>query len=70
MFDNATISVPCPGCGHKSEKSLGWLNANDHFLCQGCGRNIQLNTEELRAALKSADKSLADFTRSLIKLGK
>lgn len=69
MFDSATISVPCPGCGEKTDKTISWLKANRHFRCNGCGRDVALDTEELRSGLKAAEKSLADLKRSIEKLG-
>jgi len=36
MNEDATVPIPCPTCGEKTEKSLGWLKTNDHFTC-GCG---------------------------------
>lgn len=70
MFDSATISVPCPSCGYKSEKSIGWLKSNDHLRCAGCGKDIALDADELRSGLKSVEDSLADIKRSVQKLGK
>lgn len=70
MFDNATISIPCPSCGKESQKTIGWLKAHDHFTCTACDQTITLEKEQLLSGLKSAEKSLADFRRSLGKLGK
>lgn len=70
MFDDAAISIPCPGCGEKTEKTIGWLKTHNHFACPACQKIITLEKEKLLSGLKSAEKSIADFQRSIAKLGK
>ena len=70
MFESAEIRVPCPGCGHKSVKSLAWLKANDQFICDGCGKSVTLDREQFRAGLDKVDQSIAKFRASLRNFGK
>ncbi len=53
MNEDATVPIPCPACGQKTEKSLGWLKANDHFTC-GCGTTVNVNGEEFVGKIESA----------------
>lgn len=64
MFEDATIDIPCPGCGHKHRKTLGWIQANDHIACV-CGASIELEKSGLTRGLDEVEKSLSDFKRNL-----
>lgn len=64
-FDAFEIDVPCPACGHKTKKSLRWLNANREMDCAGCGATVGLDNEELRAGIQRANKALDEFRRKL-----
>ncbi|WP_411906297.1 hypothetical protein [Rhizobium mayense] len=70
MFDNKSISIPCPGCGQKTSKTIAWIKANDNFICDGCGRPITIKAEELLSGLEEAKKAIADFKRNLRGIGK
>jgi hypothetical protein len=70
MFDDATISIPCPSCGEQTEQTIGWLKTHDHLACPACQKIITLEKEELLSGLKRAEKSLAEFQRRISKLGK
>ncbi len=65
MFEDATINIPCPGCGQKNPKRIGELGAHDHIVCVGCGRDIEIDATKLLAGVKKADKTMADFRRTL-----
>ncbi len=70
ILDSAEIGVPCPGCGHETKKSVGWLRSHDELVCSGCGETIRLDDEGFRAGLDSADKAMGDFKRNLARLNK
>lgn len=69
-LDKAKLSIPCPGCGHKNEKSIAWIKAHDHFVCGGCGKDVEIDKANLVAGLEKSEKALADFKRTLGRLGK
>ncbi len=60
-----TLVIKCPECRKKTKKKLKLLRAGSEVKCL-CGYIIQVSGNEL----KSAQKSLDDFKRSLEKLGK
>lgn len=71
IFDDAKVTVTCPGCGHETEKTISWLKANDKMVCEGCGNPVSIeNNEALRESLKGVDKSLAEFRRKLSRFNK
>ena len=41
FLDNQSIEIPCPDCGHKTAKTVGWIKANKKFICR-CGAQINL----------------------------
>ena len=68
-FDNAEIGIDCPNCGHHFEKSIGRLKREGDFPCPaGCGAVFE--TDQIAADVKAAEKQLADFQRTVGKLGK
>jgi hypothetical protein len=69
MFDNQTISIPCPECGHKTRKSIRWIRAHDEFTCQ-CGVVIRLERDKLLAGLEKAEGAIANLKRRLRNFGK
>lgn len=70
MFDTQNLNIPCPQCGQKVEKSVGWIKANDSYVCPGCSGLVSLDKQGLIAGLNSADKALDAFRKSIRKLGK
>ncbi len=53
LEDDARISIPCPACGHKSEKTVRWLK-------QSLTRrdyNVVMDDQLLRHALLGAPRS-------------
>jgi hypothetical protein len=55
LDEDATIPLPCPKCGHTTDKSIGWLEANNNFVCCGCGETIPLEDGELLRALSNLE---------------
>lgn len=64
MIDNAQeIALPCPGCGHKTLKSVEWLRRKPaSYVCVGCGKTVQLDgVESFADALDSIDDDIDDL---------
>ncbi|MEN6302450.1 MAG: hypothetical protein ABFC96_03150 [Thermoguttaceae bacterium] len=70
FFDNQTIQIPCPECGHEITETIGRLKNDPDLPCPGCGITIKINAEKFREGFKGAEDALANFERSLGKLGK
>ncbi len=70
MFDKRALDIPCPQCGHKTQKSVAWLRDNSDFTCVGCGRDIHLEADQFRSGIKRAESQIAAMLRNLGKIGK
>ncbi|WP_051052578.1 hypothetical protein [Bradyrhizobium liaoningense] len=72
LFDSQSIDIPCPGCGHKTKKTIAWIRAHHRYTCAGfgCGKDIVLERDKLLAGIDKASRSLDKFKRSLSRLGK
>jgi hypothetical protein len=44
--DSTKIEIPCK-CGRNTQKTIGWIKANNEFVC-GCGNHIDLRTAAFR----------------------
>lgn len=70
ILGNGAISIDCPGCGHKTEKTIAWIKANKEFTCVGCGRPVAVHADDLLAKLKEAEDRIAQFRSRLGSFGK
>lgn len=69
-FDSASIELTCPNCGHKFSERLGQLKMEPTLTCAGCGGTIAIDAKNLNAGLEQADKTIADFRKTISSLGK
>jgi hypothetical protein len=65
ILDRNPIELTCPQCGHKHQKTIGWLKANDNFACV-CGINIVLDTDEFVKSLREIDDALDRIPRNIV----
>ena len=70
MFEKAEIGVPCPECGHETNKTIAWLKSHNEMTCGGCGKTVAVDSKGLLAGLQKADDALAKFRKSLRGFGK
>ena len=70
IFDQGKVAIPCPNCGHKTEKTVQWLKARNKFTCAECSRIVEVDRDQFLAEIKRADQALAEFRESLGKFGK
>jgi hypothetical protein len=54
LDDSAVVPIPCPGCGHVNNKSVGWLKSIDDFVCAGC-RKVTIETAEMAKGLRATE---------------
>jgi hypothetical protein len=64
FLDDQTVEIPCPGCGEKAAKTIGWLKNHSHYSC-GCGANITLESEQFRSGLAEAERSFTELERTI-----
>ena len=70
FLDEQKIAIPCPGCGKKNEKSIGWVKANDQMTCSGCGRTVHLERDQLLAGVKGAEDQIAQLRKTIANANK
>ena len=69
FLDNQVIDFPCPKCGRKHPKTVGWLKANRQLVCS-CGANITIDNSDFVAGVAGVDKAMDDLKRQLKNFGK
>lgn len=57
FLDNAPFTFSCPKCGHKIEKTVGWIESNRHYTCT-CGQRIDFDTDEFRQSEANVERAL------------
>jgi hypothetical protein len=63
--DAQEISFSCPNCGHELKKPVGWLTANDHVVCPGCGGEITLKTDEFAEKLREVENAINSIPKNI-----
>jgi transcription elongation factor Elf1 len=69
-LDGAEIGIPCPGCGHNTKKSIGWLKTQNQLTCGGCGKVIELESSNFRQGMREVDASIKKLTDTFKKFGR
>ena len=63
LFDKATLDLPCPNCGNRTEKEIEWLKQNTEFTCPSCNSVVSLNSDQFREELRKAEKAIEDLKK-------
>lgn len=58
--DQATLGIPCPECGHKTEVLINKLIAEKALVCGGCHKRIELKGDGL-AQIEALKKTIQSF---------
>lgn len=69
LLDNSMVGINCPECGHKTNKSIGWVKNNKGFTC-ACGTNILLEDSAFKTKIDELDRSFTEFQNALKNLTK
>lgn len=64
VLDDEPVEIPCPKCGAKHQKTIGWLNVNDRFACS-CGVTITLDKQEW-GELRKIDDELGRIPKNVV----
>jgi transposase-like protein len=64
-LDRHSFDVACPGCKIKNPKTLGWLKAHNQFICEGCGKNIDIDKSRFTAGVDQLDKAFRNLTKTI-----
>jgi predicted RNA-binding Zn-ribbon protein involved in translation (DUF1610 family) len=68
-LSQVTLDFPCPHCGHKFHKTIGWAESHSYVACPSCGRNIHFNASDLRNAFQIARDAITKFQRRIRDFG-
>ena len=65
MFEDETVDIACPKCGHKNPILVREFeqNAQAHFACAGCRVGIKIDADEFRGRLEQVRKELEELER-------
>ena len=63
ILDRVPVDLTCDKCGHKFVKTVAKLKAEPTLACPFC--HLAIRAEYARAQLAAAEKSVADFARSV-----
>lgn len=64
LLDDAEIPIPCPKCGRKTKKRIGWIQTNSNFTCV-CGTRITLEANQFRREIDKVNNAFGDLQRTL-----
>jgi len=69
LFDESSIELTCPHCGHQFSERLGKLKAEPQLTCGSCSGAITIDASGLNATLKEVDQAQAELARTLRRFG-
>ena len=65
MFEDETVDVTCPKCGHLNSILVHEVeqSAETHFECVGCKAGVRIEAKEFRERLGQVRDELAELER-------
>ncbi len=65
MFEDETVDVACPKCGHLNSILVHEFeeNAETHFVCGRCKAGVQIEANEFRQRLDQVRDELEELER-------
>ncbi len=65
MFEDETVDVKCPKCGHLNSILIHEIeeHAETHFVCVGCKAGVRLEAAEFRQHLSHVQNELRQLGR-------
>ena len=65
MFEDDTVDIACPKCGHKNSLLVREFeeSAETHFVCQNCKVGVKIEANEFRQRLDQVLKEVQDLER-------
>lgn len=57
LLDKKVIDLPCPNCGRKHPKEIGWIKANRELACD-CGGRIRLDADKFVREIREVEEAL------------
>ncbi len=65
MFEDDTVDIACPKCGHKNSILVREFkeSAETQFVCNSCHVGVRIKAEEFRQRLDEVLKEVQDLER-------
>ena len=65
MFEDDTVDVACPKCGHKNSVLVREIEetAQTHFECENCHVGVRIEADEFKHRLDEVLKEVEDLER-------
>ena len=70
LLDSQRIEIPCPNCQRKLSETLSKLKSVAKLRCRFCGTDVDVSNSKVRTDIAKAKQALAQFQRTLGRLGK
>jgi transposase-like protein len=66
MFEDETVDVACPACGHRNALAVREFedNPEQHFVCPGCKQHIRIDGTEFKGRLDAIRAEVLELERS------
>ena len=72
MFEDETVAIACPQCGHRNPVLVRQFEdrAEGHIVCGGCQAGIKIEAREFRQRLDQVREELQDIQLKAAREGK
>lgn len=60
---NATVRIPCPACGEKSEQTVATLELSPRLRCPKCGTLLKVDARKILERVKEAEAKAREQKR-------
>lgn len=66
MFEDETIDIACPECGHTNTLLVRDLEQHPecHFVCEGCKAGVKIDASEFQSRLEAIRAEVENLERS------
>lgn len=70
VIGSQRIEFPCPHCGGKLSHTVRKLTTQAQITCSLCSQRFSLDNTDAKRKIAEVEKALANFGKSLGRLGK
>jgi transposase-like protein len=65
MFEDETVDINCPKCGHKNTMAVRDFeeSAESHFVCEGCKAAVKVEAEQFHDRLSALRQEVEELER-------
>jgi transcription elongation factor Elf1 len=65
MFEDETVDITCPSCGHRNTIQVRAFeeSAEAHIVCESCNAGVRIEAEEFRKRLAQVRKEFEELER-------